>query len=232
MAGGLHEWFVAEDRSRDSVWLAPMGVLIGLAWRVIEQEPRQRVVWVGRRCWPYPPALVRHGADGADCRLLDASVFVEPSSKGERVWAAELAARCVGVGVVIGDGGGLAMAESRRLQLASKSTPLLLTRPAHEIRDLSAARTRWRVSPLAVHETGGDRSQGWLVELLRCKGLQPSTLGDARRWIVRRDYGTGLGTGRIQETWHRWSAGDGGVAAALGAGSDPASGSASITRIA
>lgn len=216
LLGGLHEWFASEHRSWNSAWLPPMAMLIGLAWSAIEAEPRRRVVWVGRRCWPYPPALVGRDPGGSDRRLLDASVFVDPASKQERVWAVELAARCVGVGVVIGDGSGLAMAESRRLQLASKDTPLLLARPAWEICELSAARTRWRVSPLVVDATGGDCRQGWAVELLRCKGLRPETAGGARRWTVRRDHGTG----RIEDAWLEWSAGDGGVAAAVGDGSD------------
>ncbi|MEM9064116.1 MAG: hypothetical protein AAGB51_01350 [Planctomycetota bacterium] len=233
LRGGLHEWFGADDRKRGSAWLPPMGVLIGLAWRVAGSAtvpgagPSRRVVWVGRRCWPYPPALVRHGPDGADRRLLDASVFVDPASRQERVWAVELAARCAGVGIVIGDGSELAMAESRRLQLASKDTPLMLARPSREVRELSAARTRWRVSPLAMNETENDRCQEWAVELLRCKGLRPETPGDARRWVVRRDHGTGWSTSRsadqIEDTWRAWSAGDGGVAAAVGDGPDPAS---------
>lgn len=229
---GLHEWFGSDDRGRGSAWLPPMGVLIGLAWLAIGSRPPgveegRRVVWVGRRCWPYPPAMVRHGPGGADRRLLDASVFVDPASKHERVWAVELSARCIGVGMVIGDGSGLAMAESRRLQLASKDTPLLLARPAREIRELSAARTRWRVSPLGARETGDDRCPGWAVELLRCKGLQPETSGDARRWVVRRDHGaawsTSRNTGRVEPIWRASSAGDGGMAAAVGDGPDPAS---------
>lgn len=233
LRSGLHEWFAGDGRGRGSAWLPPMGVLIGLAWRAIGSAmlpgagPSRRVVWVGRRCWPYPPALVRHGPDGADRRLLDASVFVDPASRQERVWAVELAARCAGVGIVIGDGGGLSMAESRRLQLATKNTPLLLARPAWEAHELSAARTRWQVLPLAMDETEGERCQGWAVELLRCKGLRPETPGNARRWVVRRDHGTVWNTSRsadqIEDAWHRWPAGDGGVAAAVGDGSHPAS---------
>jgi hypothetical protein len=150
-------------------------------------------------------------------------VFVDPASKQERVWAVELAARCVGVGIVIADGSGLAMAESRRLQFASSNTPLLLARPAWESRELSAARTRWRVSPLAMDETEGDRCQGWAVELLRCKGLRPEAPGDARRWVARRDHGTVRSTDQIEDAWNAWSAGDGGVAAAMDDGPDTAS---------
>lgn len=231
---GLHEWFAGDDSAKGSAWLPPMGVLIGLAWRAVVSGAApgmklgRRVVWVGRRCWPYPPALVRYGLSGADRRLLDASVFIDPASRQERVWAIELAARCAGVGIVIGDGSGLAMAESRRLQLAAKDTPLLLARPSWETRELSAARTRWRVSALVMDETKDGHCQGWAVELLRCKGLRPETPGDARAWFVRQDHGTTWSTSRspnqIEDAWRAWSAGDGGVDAAVGDGSDPAYG--------
>jgi len=253
-SGGLHEWFGGDDGARGTAWLPPMCVLIELAWRAIGSvgsgervgegaaaEPRRRVVWVGRRCWPYPPVLVRqgsagrdaHGRDGlADRRLLDASVFVDPASREERVWALELAVRCAGVALVIGDGSGLAMAESRRLQLAAKDTAMLLARPGWETRALSAARTRWRVSPLSVCEIEGDHRQGWAVELLRSKGLRPETFGGARRWVVRRKHDEYRGTGRIGDRSLEWSAGDGGVAAAVGDGSDPASRTTRLSRIA
>jgi len=44
-------------------------------------------------------------------------------SRAERAWAIEQAARCGAVGMVVGDGAGLAMAESRRLQLAAPVGP-------------------------------------------------------------------------------------------------------------
>lgn len=209
MRGGLHEWFgtgAASEQGprRDRFWLPPMALLIGMAWEAVEADPRRRVIWIGRRCWPYPPALMRHGADRFDRRLLERSVFVETEASraghGERVWAIELAARCAGVGAVVADGSGLTMAESRRLQLAAAvsertATPLLLARPPWEERELSAARTRWRVSPLPfiddTHNENGQR-QGWALELLRCKGLRTErATEDARRWAVRRDHATG-----------------------------------------
>lgn len=208
---GLHEWFAAEtDRSEDARssvvdWLPPMGLLIELAWQALESpDTRDKgrsggVVWIGRRCWPYPPALVRrggsHGEGGDRIRggeMLARSVFVDPSSRAEAAWAIETAARSEGAAIVVGDGAGLPMAVSRRLQLASvaRGTPVLLARPDHERRTLSAARTRWRVTHRPSDETA--RAQEWVVELLRCKGLRPwapEGAGNARRWAVRRDHG-------------------------------------------
>ncbi|USN98793.1 MAG: hypothetical protein H6810_11610 [Phycisphaeraceae bacterium] len=187
LAPGLHEWFAGNDPRGNG--LPPMSVLIGLAWRVIDADPGRRIVWIGRHCWPYPPALVRR--DPADLRLLRCSLFVDPASKGERVWAIELAARCPAVAAVLADGAGLTMPESRRLQLAAggHGPPILLARPSREQRELSAARTRWRVTPIA-HE--GEQRRGWEAELRRCKGVWgASPREDARRWAVWRDHATG-----------------------------------------
>jgi hypothetical protein len=225
LEGGVHEWFDSGERRN---WRPPLAVLIDLAWRALwEHGDRGLVVWVGRRCWPYPHALIRRDArrpGAGDQRLLERSVFVDARS-GERVWAIELALRCAGVAAVVGDGGELCMAETRRLQLAAGSREravALLARPGWERGELSAARTRWMVRPRVLRgEIGVVRScavdQSWTVELLRCKGLQPS--GSARRWVVRRDHATGA----IGE----WTACDVGVAADVVGGSAAAAGSSS-----
>lgn len=205
----------------------PLTVLIDLAWRAIEAvpggRPGSRIAWVGRWCWPYPPALVRRDETGApDLRLLDRSVFIDARSQAERVWTLDQVARCIGIAAAVGDGRGLAMAESRRLQLAASvshqtgvgsgvsesGVPVLLARSADEQGELSAARTRWRVAP-ASEMTGEPHHQEWAVELLRCKGLRPEEIGSARRWAVRRDHATGA---RCEWNGVR-HAGDGGLAA-------------------
>lgn len=241
--GGLHEWFGSGTAGRgaeargvghDRLWLPPMAMLIGLAWEAIEADERKRVVWIGRRCWPYPPALVRRipplpGSRGTamdgDRRLLERSVFVETGAskagRGERVWAIELSARCAGVGAVIADGSGLTMAESRRLQLAAAGTALLLARPPWEAHELSAARTRWRVSPMPLADVMDRENRGcpgWALELLRCKGLRTGrATEDARRWAVRRDHATG----HLTMEYGPGSSGDGGVASSVVDGSGP-----------
>lgn len=214
---GLHEWFASEaepqsrghaPRSRD--WLPPLTILIGLAQRAISKS-EGRVAWVGQRCWPYPPALVTLEGDR---RLLDRSIFIDPSEASgaagavrrntargvaERVWAIENAARCPGMAVVVADGAGLSMPDSRRLQLAAEASArrrgaaVLLARPPWEREELSAARTRWWITPSPP--SGGDAGEGageadrygraWTVELLRCKGLGRS---------LRKRQGAGSGT--------------------------------------
>ncbi len=195
LSQGLHEWFSDTGHRVD---LPPLSVLIGLAWRMLESRPGQRVIWIGRRCWPYPPALVRRGGSGPSDHLLRRSVYIDPRSRAELVWAAELAARSGGIGAVIADGRGLRMAESRRLHLAAlhAGCPVVLARAAEEIGVLSAAGTRWRVRP-CIDPGNTTSSQAWTAELLRNKsGMDalfgaPRPDGTARRWLVRRDHATG-----------------------------------------
>lgn len=167
--GAVHEWFGDEP---------PLGLFGALGRRA----PGGRVVWIGRDCWAH--------ADPA--RLwLERSVFVDPGTAAERLWAIDQALRCPGVSCLVADGSGIDMAGSRRLQLAARAggTLGLLARPPDEIRTLSAARTRWRVGPAPNPDARWYPEPRWTVELLRCKGMQPLT--DARRWIVRHCHDTG-----------------------------------------
>jgi hypothetical protein len=171
--GAIHEWFTDER----SVWIAPLSILIHVV-----RQTRGRVMWIGRRVWPYPRGLA--------VPLLARSIFVDAPGRDERVWAIDLALRSAAVGAVVGDGAGLSMAESRRLQLAAGSGRGLglVARPLKEVRELSAAQTRWVIRP--EPSKGGGEEPCWSVELLRCKGLSPVP-EEGRRWVVRRDHETG-----------------------------------------
>lgn len=186
--GALHEWFglMGGGRPDSRVWLPPISILSHLAARSLMGSGVSGglVVWIGKRCWPYPRSL--RGRWGAN--LLDRSIFVEAADIDERVWAIDLALRCRAVAAVVGDGSGLNMAESRRLQLAAGAGGVLglLARPVCELGEISAARTRWRIAP-APSPMPLPR---WTVELLRCKGVQLLS-EEARRWVVQRDDATG-----------------------------------------
>jgi hypothetical protein len=151
----------------------------------------------------------REPGSEADQRLLERSIFVDAPSRNELIWAADAALRRAAL--VVADGAGLSMPASRRLQLAAASerTLALLARPPGDRRSLSAARTRWLVRPAA----DGRDAPTWMVQLVRCKGVQPG-IGRARRWVAQRDHATGAIT--------RWQARDVGVAPELDHGRAPA----------
>lgn len=147
------------------------------------------VIWIGRRCWPYPPGLV--GPSGST-GLLERSVYIDPPTREDRLWAMDVALRSPAAAVVVADAGGLSMAGSRRLQLAAEAGGAigLLARPPDERGEISAAATRWLVAP--GPPDGADPARPtWTLELLRRKGLRPMA-EDARRWTVRLDDGTRL----------------------------------------
>ncbi len=199
--GAIHEWFGVADAVDGTAridtstsrsvrrWLPPLCALIHAARMVLAGDSggSGRVLWIGRRCWPYPRALI--GAEDVGGRLLNQSLFVDPVNHSERVWAIDLALRCPAVVAVIADGSRLSMAESRRLQLAASAGSALglIARPSWELNELSAARTRW----LVTNAPSTEASPRWTVELLRCKGLRPVP-EDARRMMVRRDHETGV----------------------------------------
>ncbi len=169
--GAVHEWFAAADenggdnvrgqsspghRGSHQPWIAPLCILAHLAWQAVElsQSVQSRVLWIGRRCWPYPRVLVAAGRSSrfAPSHLLKTSLFLNPPDRSTRLWAIDLALRSPAVALVIADGSGLDMAATRRLQLAAEAGLrgggggiALFVRPPHEQRQLSAASTRWRV---------------------------------------------------------------------------------------
>lgn len=167
-----------------------LAVCVGLAaWdqRQPGDGPLGLAVWIGRRCWPYPPAIAHDPTN-----LLGRSVFVDPPTREDRLWAIDQALRSPAVATVVADGRGLTMAASRRLQLACEAGGAmgLLSRPLHERSELSAATTRWLVQPEPAHEPESCEP-AWTIELLRRKGLRPIVEG-ARRWTVRVEDATRL----------------------------------------
>lgn len=194
--GVVHEWFRLTDssnpqRQRGRDWKPPIIVLTHLALRAFSLNPTSRLVWIGRQCWPtlwhVAPSHVDLGK-----HMLSQSVFVDPPSCPARLWSIDLAVRCPSVSVVVGDGSGLNLAATRRLQVASATGQVLtlLTRPAYEIKELSAATTRWRVSP----SPSPTRTSRFELELLRCKMPQQvrGGLGNGKRWLVESDSKTGV----------------------------------------
>ncbi len=187
LGGALHEWFGPESirEPGDVSWAPPVCIPLHLAWRALETGCVPLwLVWVGRRCFPYPGVLVRE--DGRDRRMLERSIFVSPRDTAKRLWAMDLALRCPAVGVVIADGSRFDMAATRRVQLVAKThdTLALLVRPPWERAGLSAAQTRWQVT----WEPRADchANPRWSVELLRCKGVQPAKARG--RWVLEWDH--------------------------------------------
>jgi len=156
-----------------------VGIFIHLAGGAFDEGSGKAVVWIGRRCWPNPHAMIR----ARERTLLQRSLLVDPPDGAGRLWAIDLALRSPAVAAVIADGSGLDMPQSRRLQLAAEAGAALalIARPSAERHQLSAATTRWLVQPAPV--AAPLRNPRWTVELLRCKGMQPD-LNVPRSWTL------------------------------------------------
>ena len=210
ITGALHEWYglsmYDEQRAHDpqkkgrplTGWIPPLSILAHLGARSLVHPSHSRagwIVWIGRRCWPYPKML-------QDWDVLRRSLFIDPphsegrtarvsgggSGDGGRLWAIDLCLRSPGVSAVIADGSGLSMAATRRLQLAVESgrALALLARPHWERHELTAATTRWLVG----WESTPLGEPRWTVELLRCKGVQPVRRTSSHErclWILEWD---------------------------------------------
>ncbi len=174
---GVHEWFgldlLGMGRTHDADWIPPLSLLAIIAARLLVRGREGRAVFVGERCRPSPAALTAPGLAPLLHRSLLVSVGADPSVD-RRAWAMDVALRSPAACVVVGDGRGLSMADTRRLQLAAARVPLLLARPVRELRELSAARTRWLVAPSPSSTSTHDLSTRWSVELLRSKGVRPA----------------------------------------------------------
>lgn len=189
-----------EQITKSTRQFVPLCILVHLAWRALEANPSRWIIWIGKDCFPYPAVLVREA--GRDLRLLRRSLFVRAESAADRVWVTDLSIRCGLAGTVVADGSGLDMAATRRLQLAAKSQEafVFLARPPQDFDRLSAAATRWmvRTKKQRGNEAGATKAGAsgqqdnpqWNIELLRCKGMQPST--SQKTWLVEWNRATNV----------------------------------------
>lgn len=203
--GALHEWFgTLSTEGRGPVgglgaeWSPPVAVMVDVAARALASGAVWRVVWVGRACWPYAPFL--DGLPG----LVGASILVDPPDGASRLWAMDVALRCGAPVMVVGDGRGLTLAHTRRLQLSAGAGAglCLLARAPAERQHLSAAATRWTVA-FAPSPTPHAR---WTVACVRNKD-RPALTDEPRTYLLEWVHAKGLV----------------GVSAAVGRGADRAS---------
>ena len=156
-AGGRLEEWASEAFAGEQ---PPAGVL----WsRVVAAEAARRsapgggsgrslIAWVGDWCWLNPRSV-----DGTPENWL----WLRTARQADRVWAIELCCRNPAVSVVVADGRGLAMAATRRLQLAARAggVRVLLARTPEELRAPSAAPVRGLVDSRGTDLLEGDA--GW-----------------------------------------------------------------------
>ncbi|MDA1008813.1 MAG: hypothetical protein O2800_07435 [Planctomycetota bacterium] len=150
------------------------------------------IVWIGAWCWPHADTLalgLRHpfreleqpSVDndsmkdlGETSNLWKRSIFVRATSMIDRVWCAETALEDPSVMTIVLDARDLDLTASRRLHLAVRRdglepTMLLGARTLRELREPSAAITRWRVSPCPIDIHQPLETPRWDISLSRIK---------------------------------------------------------------
>ncbi len=177
--GVVHEWFGSDD-------CPPLIILAHLARQSLIDRPGpgHHVAFIGRHAWPYPHTLIHAG----DRRLVHQSIWLDPRTDDERLWAIDQAMSCPAIAAVVADGSGLPMAATRRLQLAARNSGALvmLARPQRDRGVISAAALRWVVTPTLSPGT----HPRWIIELARAKGQSLTATGT--RWIVEKTREEGL----------------------------------------
>ncbi len=180
---------VGRSAHRSYGWSPPLTLLVQIARQSLTglDHSAAHVIWVGQSIWPYAPNLAHHPQQSRGRSLLAASLFVQTETARERVWAADLALRSRCAASVVVDGSGFDLSATRRLQLAAEAggALCLLARPPWEQHVLSAANTRWAVRCCPSFTM----TRRWTVELLRCKGVQPTSQA-ARLWTLERHHAT------------------------------------------
>lgn len=132
-----------------------------------------QILWCRKYTDLFAPALAQVGLP------LNRLIFVDAGDEKTLLACVEEGLRHGGVAAVVGEISKLSMTASRRLQLAAETsgtTGIAIRRfwraeDAEELKQPTAARTRWRVSalPSASLPVQGIGRARWMVELLRCR---------------------------------------------------------------
>jgi protein ImuA len=174
--GALHEVLGGVDQpsNRGGAALAFTAVLAARRAALSSGQ----VLWCLSEQGLYGPGLAAFGL-GAERLIL-----ARGRDDQQRLWAMEEGLKCTDLAMVVGEVGRLDLGQSRRLQLAAETsgvTALLLHRRGGNSLGglgISAALTRWRITPAPSAETQGYTGIGAArcrVELLRCKGGRPGS---------------------------------------------------------
>lgn len=188
--GELHEWF---GGATGAGWIPAISVVAGLAILALARGVVGHLVWIGRAAWPCPLILDGHRA------ILAATTLIDPPDIQSRLWIIDNALRSSARIGVIADGRGLTLPHTRRLQLAASvgGGLCLLLRQERERSQLSAAATRWTVTPCPSQS---ERPR-WTVAAIRNKHRPATECRADVEWddaagLVRASSVLARGTGR------------------------------------
>jgi len=148
--------------STQPVFALPLRLMAYWARQAVQAQPHRWVVWVGQAVQPHLAQL--------PAAVLARSLWLRASRAEDRLWSIDLSLRNPSVSLVIGQADGFDLAATRRLQLACESAQglalLVHTQPTDT---LSAAGSRWCLTPMPPSDDGPLPRPTWRVDLLRLK---------------------------------------------------------------
>ena len=161
-SGAMHQWLTDEQAAR--VWFPPFLLLGQIVRNSLLAQQDKWVFWIGRRCW-FSPYLLPE--------FLERIVFLDVSSREQRVWCASQVLACPAALACIVDGSGFREVDIRRLRLAASAGQTLgiFCQNSRQALETAVADTRWSFAPLS--------SGNWELKLLRARGLLQE-----QRWIL------------------------------------------------
>jgi hypothetical protein len=128
------------------------------------------VIWIGKRCWPTPSALIALTApeDYSTTTLLQHSLFIDPPNDTTTLWAIETALRSPAVRLVVATCPRISRTTTQRLALAARthSSTAILLRAYTDIILPSCATSRWVVTPTP----SDNNTPCWELTLTKLKG--------------------------------------------------------------
>ena len=170
-SGEIHEWGAPpQDGLKDKDLLLPHSLFTLLMKQALSGQSRKRrthIFWIGRCVWPTPHLL----QEVLGREALQHCFFLDPPDDNQRLWATVEALRSNATLIVVSQLPRLRMALSKKLALAAAAGGGVgfIVRPVRELLTLSAASSRWEVSP-TPSATG---QPTWDIRLKSYKGQQP-----------------------------------------------------------
>lgn len=180
--GALHEFFYDDPLDRDAT-ASTLPVLLAYnahsaltsrsrssTWSTQHHTPLPRILWIGRRSWPSPPALAALTASdyALSASFFAHSLFIDPPNDTTTLWAIDLALRNAAVDLIVATCPSISRTTTQRLSLAAQkhNTTALLLRASKDRSIPSCAASRWSISPTPSAGT----APSWKLSLLKLRG--------------------------------------------------------------
>jgi hypothetical protein len=180
--GAIHEFFYEDPLDRGAI-ASTLPVLLAYnshsalacrmrasTWNTQHYSPLPRILWIGKRSWPSPPALAALTSTDHElsASFFAHSLFIDPPNDTTTLWAIDLALRSAAVDLIVAVCPSISRITTQRLSLAAQKhgTSALLLRASKDRSIPSCATSRWSISPTP----SALAAPAWKLSLLKLRG--------------------------------------------------------------